>query len=94
MNIIIALLITAFITAICYPIGRQLGARLSTSEDPARTKRWTVATVKVGLGGVVAICAWAILDGKDLAVLAAIVGVFTAVQVALTWRRLRHLGDA
>jgi hypothetical protein len=42
------------------------------------------------LGGVAAatVVAWAIFDSGDMAMLIAIVAVFTAVQVVLTWQHL------
>lgn len=91
MTIVITVLITVLIVAVFYPIGRRLGGRLSSDATSGRavTKQWVVATTRRGAIGAVAVCAWAILDSNDIAVLVVIVTVLTAVQVALTWRSLR-----
>jgi hypothetical protein len=92
MSVVITILITVLIVAVFYPIGKQLGHRFSSEakSDRAATKQWVAATTRLGAIGAVAVCAWAILDSHDIAVLVVIVAVLTAVQVALTWRRLRQ----
>jgi hypothetical protein len=92
MAIVITVLIMVLIVAVFYPIGRRLGSQFSSdaASDRAATKKWVAATTRLGALGAVAVCAWAILDSHDIAVLVAIVAVLTAVQVALTWRSLRQ----
>lgn len=95
MAVVITVLITVLIVAIFYPIGRQLGGRFSSEResDRAATKRWVTMTTRVGAVGAIAVCAWAILDSHNVAVLVVIVAVLTAVQVTLTWRSLRQSGN-
>ena len=91
MSFVVTLLIIALIGAICYPLGKRLGQRVSpqTSGDLVQTRRWLRRIILLGGVAVVAVIAWIIFDSGNIAILIAIVAVLTAAQVAFTWQHLR-----
>jgi hypothetical protein len=93
MTVALTLLIMILIAAVAYPAGRRLGSREPAGADAAdrtKTSRWASQTMGVGAVGTVAIVAWVVWDSQDAGVLVAIVALLTAIQVALTWQRLRQ----